>query len=84
MVYGEKLDTFDESRKDLLKFQNAAMEFIGLFARIGTLPPLYKYFPIKTYRRYVEAVTRVQEYGMFLAMSCLCIYCVAMFSSFLG
>ena len=70
MVYGrEKLDTFDESRKVLLEFQNAVMEFIGLVTRIGIFPSLYKY-PIKTYRRYVEAVTRVQEYGMFLAILC--------------
>ena len=46
MVYGEKLDTFDESRKDLLKFQNAAMEFIGLVARIGTCINIFRSKPI--------------------------------------
>ena len=63
MVFGEKVNTFDESIKDLLNFENAAIEFIELLAAIGTAPPLYKYFPTKIYRRFVRALTRVHEYG---------------------
>ena len=72
MVYGEQLNTFDESRKDLLEFQNVAMEAIGLLARISNEPPLYKYFPTKTYRRFVGALTYVHEYGTFVVILVMC------------
>ena len=65
MVYGEKLNTFDESRKDILEFQNAASAFVESTATLITEPPFYKYFPTKTYRRFVRAISHIHEYGMF-------------------
>ena len=75
MVYGEKLNTFDESRKDLLEFQNAAIAFFELLFTLQIGPPLYKYFPTKTYRRFVQAITRIHEYGMFLFMFVSTVHC---------
>ena len=49
MVFGEKLDTFDESRKDLLEFQDAAIQLFLLLGKLMIEPPLYKYFPTKNY-----------------------------------
>ena len=63
MVFGERLDTFDESRKDLQEFQNAAVELISLIGVLVNQPPLYKYFPTKTYRRFVAAMNCTRKYG---------------------
>ena len=72
MVYGERLNTFDESRKDLLEFQNAVIE---LLARIANASPLYKYFRTKIYRHFVAAVSCVHEHGTFMVVSmCTVLY----------
>ena len=75
MVYGEKLNTFDESRKDILEFQNAASAFVESTATLITEPPFYKYIPTKTYRRFVQAISHIHEYGMFMLIH-VCIHWV--------
>ena len=65
MVYGERLDTFDDSKTDLQEFQNAAIQLIGSLASIANRPPLYKVFPTPTYRHFAQALTDVHKYGMF-------------------
>ena len=67
MVFGEKLDTFDESRKDLLEFQTTAIELISSIAMIFTSPPVYKYYPTKEYRKFVKVINKTLEQGKFLA-----------------
>ncbi|KAL5469466.1 hypothetical protein EMCRGX_G030723 [Ephydatia muelleri] len=63
MVYGERLDTFDDSKTDLQEFQNAAIQLIGSLASIANRPPLYKVFPTPTYRHFAQALTDVHKYG---------------------
>ena len=74
MVYGEKLDTFDESRKDLLEYQDAAIEIISLLIMLQRGPPLYRYFPTKNYRRFTAAINRTIQYGVFMLILQLCLY----------
>ena len=81
MVYGERLNTFDESRKDLLDFQNAAVRFIELISAISNAPPLYKYFPTKIYRRFVAAVTCVHEHGTFMVICMYMMLCAHLYVS---
>ena len=73
MVYGERLDTFDDSKTDLLEFQNAAIQLIGSLASIGIRPPLYKVFPTPTYRRFAQALTDVHKYGTFFHSCVICL-----------
>eukprot|EP00731_Ephydatia_muelleri_P017870 Em0010g968a len=63
MTFGEKLDTFDESRKDLLRFQDAAIMLIGSISELINGIPLYKVFPTKAYRHFVYGMNYVVEYG---------------------
>ena len=63
MVYGEKLNTFDDSKTDLIEFQNAAIQLIELLSVMSSIPPLYKLFPTPTYRRFVQALNGVHKYG---------------------
>ena len=65
MTFGEKLDTFDESRKDLLRFQDAAIMLIGSISELINGIPLYKVFPTKAYRHFVYGMNYVVEYGMY-------------------
>ena len=66
MVFGERLDTFDESRKDLQEFQNAAIELVSSVGVLMNQPPLYKYYPTKTYRRFVAAINCTRKHGTFM------------------
>ena len=71
MVFGEKLDTFDESRKDLLEFQTTAIEFIS---SIMSSPPVYKYYPTKEYRKFVNLCNRLFEQGKCLHSCLIALY----------
>lgn len=64
MVFGEKLDTFDESRKDLLEFEKISLNYSMAVGVIGTAPPLYRYFPTKPYRDYRRAHDAMYEKGV--------------------
>ena len=66
MVFGERLDTFDESKKDLLVFQNAAIELLSSMAALVNEPPVYKYFPTKNYKRFVAAINCTRQHGEFV------------------
>ena len=68
MIYGEKLDTFDESRKDLMEFQNATLELFLTLGMLINVPPLYKYFPTKNYRRFVAALNSARQHGEFMVI----------------
>ena len=64
MTFGEKLDTFDESRKDLLEFQDGTIKMIGSIAELSVGAPLYKVFPTKAYRDFVYGNNCILEHGM--------------------
>ena len=66
MVFGEKLDSFDESRNDLLEFQDSAVQLILLLGKLMIEPPLYKYFPTKNYRHFVALINRIRQHGEFI------------------
>eukprot|EP00731_Ephydatia_muelleri_P017926 Em0010g1024a len=66
MTFGEKMDTFDESRKDLLEFQDATIKFMNSIVDVTYGAPLYKLFPTKGYRDFVNGSNYILEYGMYL------------------
>ena len=76
MVFGERLDTFDESRKDLQEFQNASIEAMSLVETLLNGPPVYKYFPTKTYQRFVGAINRTRQNGMHITDQETMVLCV--------
>ena len=63
MTFGEKLDTFNESR-DILEFQDAAMKMIGSISELIIGTPFYKVFPTKAYKDFLYGNNYVMEYGM--------------------
>ena len=56
MVFGERLNTFDDSRKDLQEFQNASIEPMSLVDMLLNGPPVYKYCLTKNYQHFVGAI----------------------------
>ena len=66
MTFGEKLDTFDDSRKDLLEFQDAAMKIIGSLVELTLAAPFYKLFPTKAYRDFLYGNNYILKYGMYI------------------
>ena len=66
MTFGEKLDTFDESRKDLLEFQDVSIKMNRSVVELTLGAPLYKLFPTKAYSDFVNGNNYILEYGMYL------------------
>ena len=66
MTFGEKLDTFDDSRKDLLEFQDAVVMMVGSVAELTLAAPFYKLFPTKAYRDFLYGNNYTLKYGMYL------------------
>ena len=77
MTFGEKLDTFDESRKDLLEFQDATLTMISSMAELSIGMPLYKVFPTKAYKDFVYGSNYILEYGMYLWLYVFTVCCVS-------
>ena len=81
MTFGEKLDTFDESRKDLLRFQDAAIMMIEPIFELTNGIPRYKVFPTKAYRQFVYGLNYIVEYGMY---SCIYSYMYLLYTVRVG
>ena len=64
MTLGEKLDTFDESKKDLQEFEKISLDYAKNVEVIVFAPPLYKYFPTKAYRDFKRATDCMYEKGV--------------------
>eukprot|EP00731_Ephydatia_muelleri_P031105 Em0022g619a len=61
MTLGEKLDTFDESKKDLQEFEKISLDYAKNVEVIVFAPPLYKFFPTKAYRDFKRATDCMYE-----------------------
>ena len=64
-MYGEKINIYSGADPLQEEFIKAALEYIDSLVKIASAPPLYKWFPTKTYRNFVRIVKRMQEVGMF-------------------
>ena len=63
MTFGEKLDTFDDSRMDLQEFEKITIDYAKNIEVIVFALPLYKYFPTKPYREFRRATDRMYGIG---------------------
>ena len=66
MVFGERLNTFDESKKDLMEFQNAAVKFIQSIQGLHWTGSWIKYYHTKPVRDFLEGMDSIRKYGMFI------------------
>ena len=62
-VFSETLDVYSGKDKRFKRFQDAAIRFIGSLEMIIRSAPLYKLFPTKPYRQYLQKVNAVQDIG---------------------
>ena len=62
-VFSETLDVYSGKDERLKRFQDAAIQFIGSLEMIIRSPPLYKLWPTKPYRQYLQRVYAVQDIG---------------------
>ena len=56
MVFGERLNTFDESKKDLMEFQNAAVKFLQSLPGLHLTGSWIKYYHTKPVRDFLEGL----------------------------
>ena len=68
MVFGERLNTFDESRKDLMEFQNAAVKFIQSLQGLSLTGSWIKYYRTKPVMDFLEGMDFIRKYGMFMVI----------------
>ena len=68
MVFGERLNTFDESKKDLMEFQNAAVKFIQSLQGLNWTGSWIKYYRTKPVRDFLEGMDFIRKYGMFMVI----------------
>ena len=69
MVFGERLNTFDESRKDLMEFQNAAVKLTQSIQGLNWTGSWIKYYPTKPVRDFLEGANYIRNYGMFMVIN---------------
>ena len=62
-VYGEKINTYTKADPLQQEFIEAGLDYIQYLAAISNALPLYKIFPTKTYRTYVNIVHRIHAVG---------------------
>ena len=62
-VFSETLDVYSGKDERFKRFQDAAIQFIGSLEMIIRSAPLYKLFPTKPYRQYLQKVNAVQNIG---------------------
>lgn len=62
-VFGEKLKVYEDDNPDYKEMSDASRAFIGSLTAIAVAPPLYKIFPTKVYRHYLDSVKRVHSIG---------------------
>ena len=68
MVFGERLNTFDESKKDLMEFQNAAVKFIQSLQGFYLTGSWIKYYRTKPFRDFLQGMDFIRKYGMFMVI----------------
>ena len=62
-VFSEKLNIYEENNPEFKEMSEASRAFIGSVTSISTALPLYKIFPTKVYRNYLNNIGRVQNIG---------------------
>ena len=62
-MFSETLDVYSGKDERFKRFQDAAIQFIGSLEMIIRSAPLYKLFPTKPYRQYLQKVNAVQDIG---------------------
>jgi len=62
-VYGEKINTYTKADPIQQEFINAGLDYIQYLGKITTALPLYKIYPTKNYRTYVNIVHRIHAAG---------------------
>ena len=62
-VFSETLDVYSGKDERFKRFQDAAIQFIGSLADVSSAVPLYKLFPTKPYRDYLQKLNAVQDIG---------------------
>ena len=68
-VFSETLDVYSGKDERFKRFQDAAIQFIGSLADIAGAAPLYKLFPTKPYRLYLQKLNAVQDIGKSLSIT---------------
>ncbi len=63
MYYGEKINMYTNDDPIHQEFIEAGLEYIRSVGDIATAIPIYKIFPTKTYRDYVNIVHRIHAIG---------------------
>ncbi len=63
IVFGEKLNTYDDSQQHLIEFEEAARKLTEATSGLMLSPPLYKIYPTKPYRVFVKAYKAVMKKG---------------------
>ena len=72
MTFGEKMDTFDESRTDLLEFQDVTVNLTNSIAVQTLGAPLYKLFSIYKPTQILSMETTTY-WNMVCICSCMCL-----------
>ena len=62
-VFSEKINVYDENNPEFKEISEASRAFTGSVTSIATTLPLYKIFPTKPYRDYLNNVHRLQNIG---------------------
>ena len=62
-MFSETLDVYSGKDERFKRFQDAAIKFIGSLADVASAAPLYKFFPTKPYREYLQKLNAVQDVG---------------------
>ena len=62
-VFGENISTFTTNDPTHKEFIKAGLDFVEQVGQLQPLP-IYKYFPTKAYKTYVQATSHMRELGM--------------------
>ena len=62
-VFNETLDVYSGTDENVKKFQTAGIEFIESLSMIAGALPLYRLYPTKSYRHYLQKLNAVQDLG---------------------
>ena len=63
VVFNEDIDAFSGKNPQATEFVEAALAFIRSLGEIGRALPLYKIYPTKAYKEYVENYSRIRRLG---------------------
>ena len=62
-IFNKDIGVFDPNDKEGDKFTKAAVNFVNKMSVVLQAPPLFKIFPTKPYKNYVDAVAEMHELG---------------------